>query len=104
MANLQVWYQHAFAPKYWSVNYATAYAQAAMRLPNLDDLACDGETKPAHIVVQPGRPRKKRIRSQGEQAGGSGSAPKVNRGTKHCKLCGEAGHDRRTCQKPRTFG
>ena len=46
-------------------NYAAAYANATVFLPEIEIVEADGTTKPAMRVKQAGRPRVKRIRSRG---------------------------------------
>jgi len=95
LTNIAAWYQHALSEVYTVQNYRDSYAGKRVRVPMMDDLEADGCTKPAHHVIQAGRPRKKRIRSRGESEA-LGQQP-IKR--PKCSICGLTdGHNRRTCQ------
>lgn len=70
-----------------------SYEQSLGSLEVLEDisLASDPTIQPAPFVRQAGRPKKRRIRSQGETGG---KARKAYR----CTRCGTVGHNKKTCR------
>jgi hypothetical protein len=91
--DMGTWYEHAFSPVYMVKHYAAAYAGKRACLPMLERLVPDGQTKPAQWVRQPGRAKKKRIRSRGESA--LLGQPPIKK--YKCQICGQTGHNKKTC-------
>ena len=90
-ADYEQWIPTSVATGYHMEHYLAALEQATVELVDVDALEADGETLPSVAKRQPGRPKKKRIRSKGEA--GFGPATKVYK----CSKCGEAGHTKRSC-------
>ena len=89
-AGYKSWIQMSVDEGYTMKAYHEALQRASAQLVSIDALESDGKSLPNIPVNQPGRPRKKRIRTQPE--GGS-------RQTKVCKCgaCGNPGHNKRNC-------
>ena len=73
-------------------NYVKTLKDVSLTLVDTESLVHDGVMGVNVPVVQTGRPRKRRIRSAGENAETS-AAPKVYK----CGLCGAPGHTRKRC-------
>eukprot|EP00171_Calliarthron_tuberculosum_P004012 IDg4012t1 len=73
-------------------NYVKTLKEVSVTLVDTESLVHDGVMGVNVPVVQTGRPRKKRIRSAGENPE-TGAPPKVYK----CGLCGKAGHTRKRC-------
>jgi hypothetical protein len=71
----------------------SSYEQSlgSLEVPEDNTLVADSTLHPAPFVRQAGRPKKRRIRSQGETGG---KARKAYR----CTRCGIVGHNKRTCR------
>ena len=75
-------------------NYLDTLNDVALTLVDTESLVPDGVMGVNVPVLQAGRPRKKRIRSAGENPE-TGARPKVYR----CGLCGQPGHTRKRCMQ-----
>lgn len=92
-----------FVHSYYSVeNYKKAYRYVIMPIPDQSQwVVSNGDpTDPPIIRRRPGRPKKVRKKSAGEER--SSNPSKVTRkGTKHyCSNCGEYSHNKRRCPNP----
>ncbi|KAK1945099.1 hypothetical protein P3T76_003632 [Phytophthora citrophthora] len=72
-------------------NYAAAFADEAVQLPLDQDLTKENVTLPPVLEKKRGRPKSKRIRSNGEDGNGG----PVYR----CGNCRESGHNKQTCKQ-----
>lgn len=93
-ANAKTWITSAYGKLYLKSTYHEALADAQVRLPNRDDLIPDN-TKPSSRVAQAGRPKKKRIRSRGEDRE-TGLPARKNK----CSNCRKVGHNYQHCPNP----
>ena len=91
---MKAWYTHSMQSFYLVENYAAAYANAAVFLPEIEIFEADGTTKPAVRVKQAGRPRVKRIRSR-DGLWGDGTQPRKKR--YRCSTCGSFERTRNWC-------
>jgi hypothetical protein len=73
-------------------NYVKTLKEVSVTLVDTKSLVHDGVMGVNVPVVQSGRPRKRRIRSAGENTE-TGAPPKVYK----CGLCGQSGHTRKRC-------
>ena len=96
LTNMKAWYDHAVQPFYLAANYEAAYRDATVVLPVAETVEEDGVTLPAAKVRQAGRPRKKRMRSNGDVLGG-GQPPPRKRAPYRCGICGSTEHTRGNC-------
>jgi hypothetical protein len=94
LSNMKAWYDHAFGSFYLAANYAAAYANVAVFLPQMETVEGDGVTLPAERVTQAGRPQNKRIRSRGGAMGDGVSSKRVRYS---CGTCGSKKHNRARC-------
>jgi hypothetical protein len=92
---VKVWLLKAFDKQYHATNYRDTIRMAQVKLPNRDALIPDGTTKPSGRVAQAGRPKKRRIRSAGENPL-SGQPAKKNK----CGNCRQLGHTYNHCPNP----
>ena len=90
LRDMKAWYTHNMQSFYLVENYAAAYANATVPLPEIEiveaDGATHGATKLAVRVKQAGRPRVKRIRSSGGMWG-DGTQP-AHKKRYRCSTCG----------------
>ena len=85
------WIYFSVAPGRHMEQCLCALQQATVELVDIGALERDKKTLPGLAAGQPGRPRKKRIRSNGESV--SGGPPKARK----CSLCSKCGHTKRAC-------
>lgn len=93
---MKAWYTHSMQSFYLVENYAAAYTNATVILPEIEIIEADGVTKPAVRVKQAGRPRLKRIRSSGGMWG-DGTQPARKKAPYRCSLCQSIEHTRNWC-------
>lgn len=86
----------AWDPCYLAENYIKAVENVKVLPPNLEDLVCDGFTKPPKFVRAAGRPRRKRIRCAADYNGISRATGRPAKKMK-CSRCGKEGHYVSTC-------
>jgi hypothetical protein len=91
----KAWLLQAFDKQYHATNYRDTVGAAKILLPNRDALIPDGTTKASGRVAQAGRPKKKRIRSAGENPLTGQPAKKYK-----CGNCRQLGHVYKHCPHP----
>jgi hypothetical protein len=69
-------------------SYSSAFSSKAIFIPLSTELSKDTSSLPAKVLKKAGRPKKKRIRSNGEEGVSS---------TFRCSKCYQSGHNKRTC-------
>ena len=88
------------SPYFQKETYMRAYGLSVSVMPGQDQWETTNypPLDPPKLVIQPGRPRKKRTKEAGEK-----SKPKTSRvrfGKNKCGNCGEVGHTRKICKNP----
>jgi hypothetical protein len=69
-------------------SYSSAFSSKAIYIPLSTELSKDTSSLPAKVLKKAGRPKKKRIRSNGEEGVSI---------TFRCSKCYQSGHNKRTC-------
>ena len=95
LANYSEFIKYSFHPMYLMDNYCDSMEGTICEVVDLDALIPDGDMHPSLNLKLSGRPRKRRRKSRGEDAG-------AIKQTK-CSSCGEPGHNSRTCRS-KQFG